>query len=125
MTTRPHTGAASPTSSKGTTRDGLVDGTLAPEACDGPAAPAARRLVPSGESAVAEERAGDAGEGQEAAGLAFVASVEASASGEPGHDARRPGPDRPPPSGSRPGRPREGKPFRRCQCPLFYFGWPV
>lgn len=39
------------------------------------------------ESAVADEGAGDAGEGEEVVGLAFVASVEAAAAGEPGHGA--------------------------------------
>jgi hypothetical protein len=36
----------------------------------------------------ADEGAGDAGEGEEVLGFAFVAAVESTASGEPGHRAR-------------------------------------
>lgn len=41
----------------------------------------------AGESAVADEDAGDAGEGQKVLGFALVAAVQAAASGEPGHRA--------------------------------------
>ncbi|MBB4796205.1 hypothetical protein BJY54_006909 [Streptomyces nodosus] len=44
-------------------------------------------LISVGQSPVTDEGAGDAGEGQEMAGFAFVASVETSASGKPGHGA--------------------------------------
>ena len=40
-----------------------------------------------GETAVADEGAGDAGEGQEVVGFALVAAVEAAASSEPCHRA--------------------------------------
>jgi hypothetical protein len=44
-------------------------------------------VISFGESAVADEGAGDAREGEEVVGFAFVASVEAAAAGEPGHRA--------------------------------------
>ena len=44
-------------------------------------------VISFGESAVADEGAGDAGEGEEVVGFAFVAAVEAAAAGEPGHGA--------------------------------------
>lgn len=44
-------------------------------------------IISFGESAVADQGAGDAGEGEEVVGLAFVAAVQTSASGEPGHGA--------------------------------------
>lgn len=43
-------------------------------------------LISFGESS-ADEGAGDAGEGEEVVGFAFVAAVEAAAAGEPGHGA--------------------------------------
>jgi len=46
---------------------------------------AVSEVVSFGESAVADEGAGDACEGQEVVGLAFVSAVEAAAAGEPGH----------------------------------------
>lgn len=42
-------------------------------------------VISFGESAVADEGAGDASEGEEVFGFAFVAAVEAAAAGEPGH----------------------------------------
>lgn len=45
------------------------------------------RVISFGESAVADEGAGDAGEGEEVVGFAFVAAVESAAAGEPGHGA--------------------------------------
>jgi len=44
-------------------------------------------VVSFGESSVADEGAGDAGEGQEVFGFALVAAVQSAASGEPGHRA--------------------------------------
>jgi hypothetical protein len=44
-------------------------------------------VVSFGESAVADEGAGDAGEGQEVLGFPFVPAVEAAAASEPGHGA--------------------------------------
>jgi len=44
-------------------------------------------VVSFGESSVADEGAGDAGEGQEVLGFAFVAAVESAAAGKPGHGA--------------------------------------
>src|SRR5687768_14117076 len=44
-------------------------------------------VVSFGESAVADEGAGDGGEGEEVFGLAFVAAVQAAAAGQPGHGA--------------------------------------
>ena len=44
-------------------------------------------VISFGESAVADEGAGDAGEGEEVLGFALVASVETSTPGEPGHGA--------------------------------------
>jgi len=46
--------------------------------------PAELEVISFGESAVADEGAGDAGEGEKVLGLAFVAAVESSAAGEPG-----------------------------------------
>ena len=46
--------------------------------------PSDLEVISFGESAVADEGAGDAGEGQEVVGFALVAAVQASASGEPG-----------------------------------------
>jgi len=43
--------------------------------------------VSFGKSAVADQGAGDAGEGEEVVGFAFVAAVQSSAAGEPGHGA--------------------------------------
>ncbi len=44
-------------------------------------------VISFGESAVADEGASDAGEGQEVLGFALVAAVQSAASGEPGHRA--------------------------------------
>lgn len=44
-------------------------------------------VISFGESAIADEGAGDAGEGEEVLGLALVAAVQSAASGEPGHRA--------------------------------------
>jgi len=44
-------------------------------------------VISFGESAVADEGAGDAGEGQEVFGFPLVAAVQSAASGEPGHRA--------------------------------------
>jgi hypothetical protein len=44
-------------------------------------------VISFGESAVADEGAGDAGERQEMLGFAFVAAVQSATSGEPGHRA--------------------------------------
>ncbi|MGY3062860.1 hypothetical protein ACVWZD_007158 [Streptomyces sp. TE3672] len=41
-------------------------------------------VISIGEPAVADEGAGDAGEGEEVLGFAFVAAVESAAAGEPG-----------------------------------------
>lgn len=42
-------------------------------------------LISSGESAVAAQGEGNAGEGQDVLGVALVAAVQSPASGEPGH----------------------------------------
>jgi hypothetical protein len=44
-------------------------------------------VISIGESALADEGAGDTGEGEEVVGFAFVASVESAAAGKPGHGA--------------------------------------
>lgn len=56
----------------------LLDAGLGPEVAD---------AISFGESAVTDEGAGDAGEGEEVLGFAFVASVEAAAAGKPGRGA--------------------------------------
>lgn len=53
----------------------------------GPGTAAGLEVISFGESAVADEGAGDAGEGQEVLGLALVAAVQSAASSEPGHRA--------------------------------------
>jgi hypothetical protein len=44
-------------------------------------------VISIGESAVADEGAGNAREGEEVLGFALVASMESAAAGEPGHGA--------------------------------------
>jgi len=52
-----------------------------------PAVTVALEVISFGESAVADDGCGDAGEGGEVVGLAFVAAVESAEAGEPGNGA--------------------------------------